>query len=174
MILLKYGGGYEAFTQKYGDYFVWGFRLGGDTGLMLSSSSFLTESVDSYSIKATLEVLFIEASTTWTKDLRSFDAGKAMKLVGYDTLGDKNWNIATSNGDLVELSTEAEKAILQSQNIHERTLQLLKERGMVHGHELTHEQCDFLSSEGVVVEIVLLPMAAVRDVSRWTTERDVI
>lgn len=174
MAVLKYGGGYAAFTHKYGDYVVWGFRLGGDTGLMLSSTSFSNKKVDSYGITATVEVLFIEGSKTWTKDLRSFDAGKSMKLVGYDTLSDQNWKVATDEVGLMKLADEADEVVLRSQNILERTVKLLEEQGMAYGQDLTHEQCEFLSSRGIVVELVLLPMAALRDVSRWTTEHDVI
>lgn len=174
MAMLKYDGGYAAFTEKYGDYFVWGYRLGGDTGLLLSSSSFATKRVESYGIQATLEVLFVEVSKTWTKDFRTFSAGKSMRLLGYDTLSDSNWNVTTAQDGIAALVERMDGITLDAHNILERTLQVLAAQGMKEGDELTHEQCEFLTGSGVAVELVLLPMSALRDVARWTTERDVI
>lgn len=174
MAMLKYGGGYKAFIEQYGDYFVWGYRLGGDTGLMLSSSSFSSKKVESYGITATVEVLFVEASKTWTKDFHSFSAGRAMRLIGYDTLSDMNWKLSTEESDMGALAKQAERIMLDSQNILERVLRVLEAKGMADGDELSHEQCEFLTGSGVAVELVLLPMSSLRDVARWTTEHDVI
>lgn len=175
MAMLKYGGGYKAFTEKYGDYFVWGYRLGGDTGLMVSSSSFSTKKVESYSIKATVEVLFVEESHTWTKDFHSFDAGKSMKVLGYDTLSNRSWSVPNPEHDSINaLLGQTADIVLNSQNVLERVLKLLEEQKMTDGDSLSNEQCDYLTSNGVVVELVLLPMSAMRDVARWTTEHDVI
>jgi hypothetical protein len=172
---LKYGGGYEAFTEKYGDYFVWGYRMGGDTGVMISSASFSEKKVESWGIEAKVEVLFVEVSHTWTKDFHSFAAGKSMKVLGYDTLSNRNWNVKTAeDGSINTLLEQTGQIILNSQNILERVLNLLDEQGMADGDSLSNEQCDFLTSNGAVVELVLLPMTAMRDVARWTTENDVI
>lgn len=175
LAMLKYGGGYKAFTEKYGDYFVWGYRLGGDTGLMISSSAFEKKKVEKYGIKLTVEVLFVEVSHTWTKDFHTFSAGKKMRLLGYDTLSDTNWNVTMeASGDIEKLAKEAEDVILRSQNLLERSIKALEDQGMFHGDHLTNAQCEFLTSSGIVVELVLLPMSALRDVARWTTERNVI
>lgn len=173
--MLKYGGGYQAFTEKYGDYFVWGYRLGGDTGLMVSSSSFSTKKVESYGIKATVEVLLAEVSHTWTKDFHAFEAGKSIRVLGYDTLSNRNWSVTTAeDGSIDALLRQTEEIILNSQNILERVLKILREQKMTDGDSLSNEQCDYLSNKGVVVELVLLPMSAMKDVARWTTEHDII
>lgn len=174
MATLKYDGGYAAFTEKYGDYFVWGYRLGGDTGLLLSSSSFSSKKVESYGIEATLEVLFIEVSKKWTKDFRTFSAGKSMRLLGYDTLSDMNWNVTTAEDGIAALVERMDGITLDAHNILERTLKILEAQNLHDGDELTHEQCEFLTGSGLAVELVLLPMSALRDVARWTTEHDVI
>lgn len=173
--MLKYGGGYKAFTEQYGDYFVWGYRLGGDTGLMISSSAFEKKKVEQYGIELTVEVLLIEVSHKWTKDFHTFSAGKKMRLLGYDTLSDTNWNVTMeASGDIEKLSKQAEDVILRSQNLLERSIKALEDQGMFHGDHLTNAQCDVLTSSGIAVELVLLPMSTLRDVARWTTERNVI
>lgn len=174
MVKLKYDGGYPAFTEIYGDYFVWGYRIGGDTGFMLSSSSFSNKKVETYGIKATLEVLLVSVSKEWTKDVQSFSAGKAMKLLGYDTLSDKRWAVTTAGDGIQQLVDQGEKIIASSQSLYERTLEILSVHNIDEGDDLTHEQCDFLTESGLAVELILLPMSALRDVARWTTEHDVI
>ncbi|KAF4333583.1 hypothetical protein FBEOM_12597 [Fusarium beomiforme] len=175
LVMLKYGGGYRAFTNKYGDYFIWGYRLGGDTGIMISSSAFDKKTVEKYGIELTVEVLLIEGNKKWTKDFHTFSAGKKMRLLGYDTLSNVNWNVTMEAlGDIEQLANQAEDIILQSQNLLERSIKILEEHGMSNGDHLTNEQCDFLTSSGIAVELVLLPMTALRDVARWTTERNVI
>lgn len=181
--MLKYdSGGYTAFTETYGDYFVWGYRLGGDTGVLLSSSRFSSQQVESYGIEATLEVLFVEVSKTWAKDFRTFSADTAMKLLGYDTLSDRNWAAAVTTtaadggggGGLAALVETMGGITRDAHNLVERTWEALEAQGLKDGDELTHEQCESLTGNGLAVELVLLPMSALRDVARWTTERDVI
>lgn len=176
MVMLKYDGGYTAFTEKYGDYFVWGYRLGGDTGLLLSSSSFSSRQVESYGIEATLEVLDIEVGKkTWARDFRTFSAGKAMRLLGYDTLSDGHWNVTTAeDGGMAALVERMDGATRDAHDLWTRAWAALEAQGLEDGDELTHEQCEFLTGSGLAVELVLLPMSALRDVARWTTERDVI
>lgn len=35
---IKYGGAFQGYCERYGDYYLAGYRLGADTGLLLSSS----------------------------------------------------------------------------------------------------------------------------------------
>lgn len=175
LVMLKYGGGYQAFTDKWGDYFVWGYRLGGDTGIMVSSSAFEKKKVEQYGIKVTVEVLFFEVSHTWTKDFHTFSAGKKMRLLGYDTLSDANWSVAMeSSMDIQKLASQAEEVILRSQSLVERSMQILEQHGMADGDHLTNAQCELLTNSGIAVELILLPMSSLRDVARWTMEKDVI
>lgn len=46
LVMLKYGGGYKVFIEKYGDYFVWGYCLGGDIGFVISSLVFEKKKVE--------------------------------------------------------------------------------------------------------------------------------
>lgn len=98
-----------------------------------------------------------------------------MKVLGYDTLSNRNWSVMTAeDGGINALLRQTEDIILNSQSVLERVLKILEEQKMTDGDSLSDEQCDYLTSNGVVVELVLLPMSAMRDVARWTTEHDVI
>ena len=99
---IKYGGGYEGLCERYGDYYVSGYRLGGDTGILMSASGHRREQIDEYSVTATVEVLFVEVSKTWEKDFRTFSSGRQVRLLGYDTLDAKSWNRFRAAGDDVK------------------------------------------------------------------------
>lgn len=102
IIRIKYGGGYEGLCERYGDYYLAGYRLGGDTGILMSASGHSKERIDKYGITATVEVLFISASKHWEKEFRSFSAGRQVRLLGYDTLDAKTWNRFRAAGDDVK------------------------------------------------------------------------
>ncbi|KAJ1324609.1 hypothetical protein MN608_10677 [Microdochium nivale] len=175
LAMLKYGGGYESFTARYGDYYIWGYQLGGDTGIMVSSSAFKKEVIEKYTVTAAAKIVGFEVSKTSAKDIHSFGDGKRMRLVGYDTLSDTSWSVKMeAPEDIESLSRQAGQAMLQSQSLMERCLQWLGAHDMHDGENLTDAQCELLAGSGIAVELILLPMSSLRDVARWTTEHNVI
>ncbi|KAF2741958.1 hypothetical protein M011DRAFT_453964 [Sporormia fimetaria CBS 119925] len=187
---IKYRGGYEGFKQRYGDYYVAGYRIGADTGLLLSSSGSSREQVDKYSIKAEVEVLFVTVSKTWNKEFETFRAGRAMKLLGYDTLEDRTWQNSCAAGDSIPetrnwlagrpmleegtLKADAEAVISRSHSLIERVGEVLRRHGVEDGSYLTFKQCEALVADGVVVELLLMPMDHLRDVVRWRLDDNII
>lgn len=173
-IAIKYNGGYKGFCDKYGDYFVAGYRLGGETGLLISSSSFRKEKIDKYSITATIEVLFISVSNTWSKEFEERSSGRSFSLLGYDTLEGKTWDMSSVNEGVPAMQEASTQIILRSQCILERGLQILDSFSLGEDKDLTWEECDRLAESGIVAELVLLPMSCIRDVACWTLEDNII
>lgn len=62
IIEIKHGGGCKGLCKKNGDYYPAGYRLGGDTGILLSASGHRREQIDKYGVTATVTVLFVSAS----------------------------------------------------------------------------------------------------------------
>lgn len=194
IIEIKYGGGYEGLCQRYGDYYVSGYRLGGDTGILMSASGHTREKIDRYGIKATVTVLFVSASKTWTKDFRTFTQGRQCKLLGYDTIDSKTWKSASASGDDVlglakeaiaweaynpasdggTLRADADAIMTRSENMLERVCGVLEKHGYRNGESLTFVQCEELMREGIVVELLLEPLSRLRDVVRWRLETNII
>jgi hypothetical protein len=54
IIEIKYGEGFESLCKKYGDYYLAGYRIGGDTGILMSASGHTREQIDEYGITASL------------------------------------------------------------------------------------------------------------------------
>ncbi|KAG9960506.1 hypothetical protein KCU61_g6435, partial [Aureobasidium melanogenum] len=130
IIMLKHGGGYSKFCERYGDYYLAGYRIGGETGIFFSATSFASRTDESYGVTATLEVLFFEASKTWTKDFHEFSSGQSVKLLGYDTLRGQNWNVSTT-GDGVQVFKEQTVQVLErSQSILDRVVATMHDHGL--------------------------------------------
>ncbi|KAK4221371.1 hypothetical protein QBC38DRAFT_377261 [Podospora fimiseda] len=176
IITVKYNGGVPALEERYGDYYVAGYKLGGDTAMLLSSSSYATKEKEVYGVTLTVEVLFFEASKHWEKDFNTFASGSSLKLMGYDTLEGKNWNEASSGrGEAAaRLFQKSKEIALSTQCMGERLSQILDEMGLHNGDELTMEQCDALTKKGIVVELVLMPIRTLRHVMEWMVQDNII
>jgi hypothetical protein len=171
---MKYGGGYEAFCEQYGDYYVAGYRIGGETGLLISSSSFRSRKVEKVAVKVTLEVLFIEISKTWTKEFLNFSQGKSLKLIGYDTVDKANWNSSTVGDGTIVVMEHAKLIVEKSQCVLDRVDEVVNCLGLCDGMDLTGQQCDDLANAGLLLELILLPLSSLRDVARWRHENNII
>lgn len=172
--MLKYGGGYPSFCDRYGDYYLAGYRVGGETGILISASSFSSKQVEKFGIKVTLEVLFLEASKTWNQDFYEFNSGRSLKLLGYDTL-EGTYHTDSISGSGVDLfRSQALSLVSQSQSMLNRVEAALDGLEMFDATQLTNEQCDRLIEAGLVVELLLQPMHSLRDVKRWTSENNII
>ena len=190
IIEIKYGDGYQGLCEKYGDYYLAGYRLGGDTGILLSASGHRREQIDKYGVTATVTVLGFSKSKHWEKDFRTFSEGRQVKLFGYDTIDEKTWKEASASGDDVKemmaweaydpkldaktLRGFADEIMTRSESLLERVGEVLAKHGYRNGQSLTFMQCEELVREGIVVELLLEPMSRLRDVIRWRLETNII
>jgi hypothetical protein len=190
IIEIKYGGGYEALCEKYGDYYLSGYRLGGDTGILMSAAGHTREQIDKYGITATVTVLMISGSKHWEKDFKSVVAGRRTQLLGYDTIDGITWKRSSAVGtemaemqawggydpkvDNESLRTDVEAIMTRSENSLERILDVLKQHGYRNGASLTFNQCEELVVEGIVVELLLEPLWRLRDVVQWRLDDNII
>jgi hypothetical protein len=137
-------------------------------------------------VKATTRILFWETSATWSTDFASFDAGQDVKLLGYDTLADKIWRVPESPVKkpdygstqhmkrMKSVQKDVERLVSYSENQAGRVAQVLGNNGVRSGSYLTFKQCEDLCELGVVVELLLLPMARIREVMQWQIYDNII
>lgn len=190
IIEIKYGDGFEGLCDRFGDYYLAGYRLGGKTGILLSANSHKRNQTESYNVTATVSALGLSYSDNWEDDVRSFCQGRSVKLLGYDTLDNKTWKKTSgSTNDVRELiaweaydpkiDTEtlratAEDILIRSENLIERINDVLGKYGHRSGCHLTFTQCEQLIKEGIVVELLLEPLSGLRDVISWLANSDII
>ena len=177
IITLKYDGGLPAFKARYGDYYVAGYRLGGDTALMISGSSAAKKELEKFSITVKVEVLFFEASTTHSEYRASATASSSLRMVGYDTLEHRTWKAADVEGKsagAASFRAQAAEVMVRSQSLDIRVMEKLNELGFQDEEHLSKEDCDELTKSGLVAELVLLPVSTLREVIEWVIEDDII
>ncbi|KAG7294216.1 hypothetical protein NEMBOFW57_004286 [Staphylotrichum longicolle] len=174
--MIRYNGGIEALESRYGDYYVAGYRLGGDTALLLSSSAHATKERKVYGVTVTTEVLFFEASKHWEKAFDTFASGSTLTLLGYDTLAGKNWNERAEGGGegAARLFDSSKEIGLSTQCLGERLSDILDGMGLQDGAELDAQTCDELIRKGVVVELVLRPVRTLRQAIQWMLQDNII
>lgn len=175
---IKYAKGYEGFCERYGDYYLNGYRLGADTGILMSASGHSREQIDKYGITATLTVLFASTSEPWEKDFIKFTAGRQTQLLGYDTLDGKNWKRnSAANNYIVDdhlLRADTHEIMTLSENLLERVGEILERHHCRNKESLTFDQCEELVAEEIVVELLLEPMWRLRDVIQWRSNSNII
>lgn len=85
-LALKYGDGIEEFENVFGDYYLFGFNLGADNAMMVSTStaSLSNSEGKTLSVKATSLLLNVEHTEHF--DTSSYSASSTLSINGYDTL----------------------------------------------------------------------------------------
>ncbi|EME41204.1 hypothetical protein DOTSEDRAFT_55096 [Dothistroma septosporum NZE10] len=176
IITLKYNGGLSAFQERYGDYYLAGYRLGDETGILISGSNSHRRRLDRFAITVTVEVLFIETSKTFTKDFVKVDDANSFKIIGYDTLGHTQYDSMASGqaakGD--EIRKEAESYVLKAKTLDNRVSDALDELNVHDGYVVDILTCRKLVECRVVVELILLPVISLREVQQWVLEDNII
>lgn len=186
---IRYRGGFEGFCQRYGDYYVAGYRLGGDTGILLSASGHRREQINKPGAELTGTVLVVSATKRWEKDFKTIDQGRKVELLGYDTLDDMTWDRTSGVGDDVKEMTiwespdpaagvqtirdAADEIMIRSENMLERVGAVLERHGYRNGDSLTFLQCEELVKEGIVIELLLEPMSRLRNVIEWRLQTNI-
>lgn len=174
--VIKYDGGIEALTERFGDYYVGGYALGGDTGALVSAASVDSQFYKRLKIILKIQILFITIRTTLVDELqRSQFSLQSESLSGYDSLSN-TYVLATSRrGSRPEdVLSAAENLANLAQNLASRVDEKMVHTGLDKNGPLTLEDCERLFASGLVVELLLFPVALIRDVLVWRTNTNII
>lgn len=190
LVLLKHQGGISAFKHLYGDYFVGGYKIGGDAAVALSESSFAANMVESLSVEVSVDMLFAGFSRSYTKFLRSSEAGSGFRVTGFDTLS-RMWipagtsisvgsalKNANDKSAMIELAMQVnamEKLVMQ---LPQSVLRQARDAGLQEEKEISWERLQEVLEDDhascLVVEVILLPITTLRPVWEWGFSADVI
>ena len=175
LITIKYNGGIPAFKERYGDYYVAGYRLGGDTGILISQAASSSMTSEHLSVEVKVKVLFVTISHSWNTDSSSSSASQSVRVIGYDTLTDTHVSGVASGGPgTAELGASAQELVAMAQGLGLRVDGKLAEMGLREEEPLEYATCDRLTREGLVAELILLPITTMRQVLEWSTSDDII
>jgi hypothetical protein len=164
------------FQKCYGDYYLAAYRLGGDTGILVSGASSDKRSLEKFGVTITVEVLFVKASVSHTKNSLKAEAHSNFKIIGYDTLSHTQYNSEAQGHAALqsEVTREAEGYCEKAKSLDIRVSDKLDELGIHDGDRVDMKLCEKLTQAGLVVELMLLPVITLREVQNWVIEDDVI
>lgn len=177
--LLKYEGGLGAFQQRFGDYYVAGYRLGGDAGVLLSESKARSLINERLSVKMEATALFVTCSKQHQKFFATASASSQYRVHGFDTL--TRLHIPpeapvqlSSASDFTGLMSTAKDLETRCIKLAQRTTNEIESLGLKHEEVLDMDVLASLLESHLVVEVLLLPICKMREVIHWTTSKDII
>ena len=143
---------------------------------MLSGSNAAKREIEKLGITVRVQILFITASITHTKEFETASAQSSLRLLGYDTLDHQNWNMSMKDigAAASDLRNQASQIVLRSQALDIRVAEKLDGLGICDGDQLNVADCNRLTESGLVAELVLLPVSGLRQVVEWIIQDDII
>ncbi|PTD06152.1 hypothetical protein FCULG_00012295 [Fusarium culmorum] len=173
---LKYNGGLTAFKERWGDYYVAGYRVGGDAGVMMSLGSSSRTVSESITICIKVEILFFSFEDSWSKSWSSAESDLRVTLSCFSTVEQAKIQEQRQMGDpkLYSFIQEARGIHNRAQSLVDTIQWKLDQLGVSQDKHVTTEQCVGLCQSGVVVELLLFPVESLRELQYWKTDQNVI
>ncbi|CAF3506599.1 unnamed protein product [Fusarium graminearum] len=173
---LKYNGGLTAFKERWGDYYVAGYRIGGDAGVMMSLGSSSKTVSESITICIKVEILFFSFEDSWSKSWSSAESDLRVTLSCFSTVEQAKIQEQRQMGDpkLYSFIQEARGIHNRAQGLVDTIQRKLDHLGISKDKHVTTEQCVGLCQSGVVVELLLFPVESLRELQYWKTDQNVI
>ncbi|KAF4459910.1 hypothetical protein FALBO_13326 [Fusarium albosuccineum] len=173
---LKYNGGLVAFKKRWGDYYVAGYRIGGDSGVMMSIGSHRKNTSESVTISIKVKVLFFTIQDSWSKSWSQAEADLRVTLSCFSTVEGAfvQENVQLGNPKLPGILQQARSIHQRAQGLTDTIQRKLDQIGVSNDKSVTIEQCAGLCKSGVVVELLLYPVENLRELQYWKTDTNVI
>ncbi|KAF5670061.1 hypothetical protein FHETE_4744 [Fusarium heterosporum] len=164
-------GGVDAFKAAYGDYYVGGYRIGGDASVLFSTDQGSYSETEKNSVQIKVESWLGDYDESWSTSSTNSSSNATVRVSAYSTLEQLIVAKTVQVG-----GSEFQVAIRQGRDIHKRAqgledgvAKVLAEVGVRHGKTVTPRQCTQLCQRAVVVELQLVPVECLRQVRFWTT-----
>ncbi|CAG2011314.1 unnamed protein product [Fusarium graminearum] len=140
---LKYNGGLTAFKERWGDYYVAGYRIGGDAGVMMSLGSSSRTVSESITICIKVEILFFSFEDSWSKSWSSAESDLRVTLSCFSTVEQAKIQEQRQMGDpkLYSFIQEARGIHNRAQGLVDTIQRKLDQLGVSKDKYVTTEQC---------------------------------
>ncbi|KPM42481.1 hypothetical protein AK830_g4056 [Neonectria ditissima] len=162
--------GVDAFKAAFGDYYVGGYRIGGDASVLFStdaSSRTETETSQvSISVESWIDDYHEETYTSSTSaaqqqevHVSAYSTVEQLLVVETVHMGSPRFQTAVEQGRGIHR---------RAQGLDDAVAKVLKEVGVDERKPLSQAQCAQLCQRAVVVELLLVPVECLRQVRYWT------
>lgn len=166
----------EALTERFGDFYVGGYALGGDTGALASAASADSLFYKRLKIVLKIRVLFINVYKTLVDETQSFQfAFQSETFSGFDSLSNTYVSASAKQGSRPEDALAAAGNLANlAQTLNDRVSEKIVQTGLHENEPLSKETCERVFKSGLVAEVLLFPVAQSRDVLVWRNNSDII
>ncbi|RGP77375.1 hypothetical protein FLONG3_4514 [Fusarium longipes] len=154
-----------AFRNKFGDYFVGGYILGGTNSTVMWGSGGSSAESERLNISFEVHLLFLSYEDSISKNDANYSSTGTTNLTAFDSLDAFQTKIEASNYGSYRAAVETSVANRQRGAVlQDRVLAKLKGLNLgSSGSQLQWEKCDELCKSGLVLELLMLPWAGLRD-----------
>ncbi|KAL7912370.1 hypothetical protein GGI35DRAFT_313071 [Trichoderma velutinum] len=165
-----YGQGIDAFSTIYGDFYVGGYRIGGDTSVLFSTDASSRSESERKRVNIDVESWFGDYHEQTSTSSSSTEHSIVVHLSAYSTIEQALISQAVQMGTPeFKNATEKGRAIYQrARGLNDSIANILKEIDVRGGRLVTREQCAELCRRAVVVELLLVPVECLRQMRYWT------
>ena len=165
----------DDFRKLYGDYYVAGYVLGGESAAMLSQSSDSSSTVEKLSLTVSVHALFWDASHTEEHVSMQADQHAEWNVVGFDTLTGTMESLSSGKGGTLKTVRETcLKFAALGKSLPNRVEKKIQDCGLIEGQPVSWEHCEKSCMEGLVVELIVMPWVTSREFMVWSTSTDII
>ena len=166
-----------AFKKRYGDYYVAGYRLGGDAAVFVSDSKSARSITERLSVEATLTVLFVEVSKTWETFFTDSSSDSAYSMYGFDTIDNINYPAGPPvrpSPALMNLLDQINAMENRCNQLAARVSMVMEALGLENDGTLSRSTLDDLLKTSLVVDVLLMPLSTLREVQQWSISKNII
>ncbi|KAH0494693.1 hypothetical protein TgHK011_008284 [Trichoderma gracile] len=162
--------GIQGFHTIYGDFYVGGYRIGGDASVLFSTDASSRSETETKRVKIDVESWFGDYHEQSAMSSSRTERSRVVRVSAYSTIEQVLISEAVQMG-----TPEFQAATVQGRGIYQRArglddtvARILKDIGVSKGRLVTREQCAQLCSRAIVVELLLVPVECLRQVRYWT------
>ncbi|KAK0629293.1 hypothetical protein B0T17DRAFT_615088 [Bombardia bombarda] len=164
VMLLCARDGPARFRQRYGDYYVCGYELGGDAGACLSASSASKSKTETLELTVTVKVLFVKVSVTHKTSSSSSSAESKLSFSGYNTLTKQTESVAVVSKRAYDekqalINQAAVRYLATVANLPQEVRKRMRQLKLCDGQALPLNACADICQSGLVVQLLLAPYA---------------
>lgn len=155
----------QAFSDKFGDYFVGGYMLGGANSTVVWATGASERSSEHLDVSFDVHLLFLSYSDSISRHQASFASAGTASLAAFDSVDAYQTHVEAHDFQAYMNAIQAShQNRLRGAALQERVRAKLKALNLgSSGAELPWERCGDLCASGLVLELLMLPWAGLRD-----------
>lgn len=164
VILLRGRNGRARFRERYGDYYVCGYELGGHAAACMAASTSSSTRIDTLTLTVTVRALWSSASTSTSEAWTTCTAGSTLSLTAYSSVGDahqeEKMDVTGGADDMqkaANIRAAAGKSLAAVADLPAAVREKMFELGLRDGQAMSLDAAPGICRSGLIVGVLLAP-----------------